>query len=182
MRQGHILCRRQRGSAAVNYPLQTAYRGVGQSPIWNHHGRGVGQSPIWGYGGEAPVKAVRPPDQGTTTECRDTPFFFCELFFFRKKNPADVTPLGFCQAFLRKASDQGTTTECRDTPFFFCLLFFFRKKKSKFFGEWGVQFTHAFDGGNDQLQTFIGLDLGTAGFVTAGNESVGMADITYISG
>jgi hypothetical protein len=36
---------------------------------------------------------------------RDFPFFFWLLFFFRKKkNPADVTPLGFCQAFLRKAS------------------------------------------------------------------------------
>jgi hypothetical protein len=44
-----------------------------------------------GYGGEATVKAARSN-------------FFELLFFFRKKkNPADVTPLGFCQAFLRKA-------------------------------------------------------------------------------
>ena len=38
-------------------------------------------------GGAAPVKGGvnRPSDQGTTTECRDFPFFFWLLFFFRKK-------------------------------------------------------------------------------------------------
>ncbi|MBE6359330.1 MAG: hypothetical protein E7057_08830 [Lentisphaerae bacterium] len=54
----------------------------------------------------------------------------------KKKNPADVTPLGFCQAFF-KSVDQAATTERCDISFFFCLLFFFRKKKSKLFDFFG---------------------------------------------
>ena len=55
--------------------------------------------------------------------------FFAKLSFLQKKNPADVTPLGFCKAFF-KSVDQAATAERRDSSFSLPSFLFCKRKRA----------------------------------------------------